>query len=72
MVLLKNKDKSNGRKGGFHSLTFHPLATIGVQLKDGLLHFQNWQYWWRSSKMALGLWIIKEKTFDAIDMKAPT
>jgi hypothetical protein len=40
----KKQGKECGRKGGFHSLTFHPLATIGVQLKDGL--FQNWQYWW--------------------------
>ncbi len=45
-VVKKQEKGECGRKGGFHSLTFHPLATIGVQLKDGLFHFQNWQYWW--------------------------
>jgi hypothetical protein len=44
--VVKKQRKECGRKRGFHSLTFHPLVIIGVQLKDGLLHFQNWQYWW--------------------------
>jgi hypothetical protein len=44
--VVKKQGKECGRKGGFHPLTFHPLANIGVQLKGGLLHFQNWQYLW--------------------------